>query len=91
MKKLLIIICVAFLIIGCFSAPPSPEEAKQVKENLKTSRFFVTNLGDGFNVVVDRETRVQYILYAPDPHRGYMSTLVDSLGKPILYEGKISK
>ena len=91
MKKLLIIICAAFLLVGCFSAPSSPEEEKQVKENVSTNRFFTVNLGGSFHILVDRETRVQYIMYHPGIYEGYMSTLVDSLGKPILYEGEISK
>lgn len=91
MKKLLIIICAAFLLMGCFSAPPSPEEAKQVKESVNTSRFFIVNLGDCFQILVDRDTRVQYIMYAPEYNQGFMSVWVDSLGKPILYEGEIFK
>ena len=89
MKKLLIIICAAFLLMGCFSAPASNEEVRQVKENVDTDRFFTVNLGQGFQILVDKETRVQYLMYSPSMYTGYMSTLVDSLGRPILYDGKI--
>ena len=89
MRKLLII-SVAFLLMGCFSAPSSPE-AKQVKETVSTDRFFTVNLSGGFEILVDRETRVQYLLYTPNMYNGYMSVMMDSLGKPILYEGEISK
>ena len=91
MKKLLIIICAAFLLMGCFSAPASNDEVKQVKENMNTDRFFTVRLGQGFQILVDRETRVQYLMYSPSMYTGYMSTLVDSLGKPILYDGKFSE
>ena len=87
MKKLLIIICAAFLLMGCFSAPASNNEVKQVKENVDTDRFFTVSLGQGFQILVDRETRVQYLMYSPSMYTGYMSTLVDSLGKPILFNG----
>lgn len=52
----------------------------------KNHRFFPSNT-DGVEVIVDRETCVQYIWFIAGG-RGGFSALIDSHGKPILYKGE---
>ena len=90
MKRFLIIICVASILIGCtYSLSPADKEIeKEIKKSIYSERFIDAYVGGGLYVLIDRETRVQY-LRIHDGYKGYMSVLVDSTGNPLLYKGEL--
>lgn len=92
MKKSLLLVLAALILVGCdFSSSPGPKENLGMTSSIKSSRFFTVYLDDtDYGFIVDKETRVQYLWHQPfATHEGFMSVFVDSLGKPILYEGDI--
>jgi len=63
---------------------------------IDTGRFFVIKLPQEYyelrmtRVIVDRETRVQYLVH-PGVTSDALTVLVDSTGKPLLYNGELPK
>ena len=87
MKRLLLI-CFAFLLIGCSSrtdSSPEQEMEQKMSEPIYSGRFVETHISDGYNVLIDMETRVQYLKFNRG-YTGYMSVLLDASGKPLLYQ-----
>jgi hypothetical protein len=89
MRKLLLLAFAMFLVVGCNSSSSKVDDRPTI--NMEASRFFKVYLDDSdYSFYVDKETRVMYFVIHPTPsYVGYMSVFVDSVGKPILYEGEI--
>ena len=99
MKKVSIFICCLLLVFGliaCGSIDVNGEVAKASPIKEPTSdRFIVSdsilledyrNANTYASIYVDKETGVQYI-FMSSGYRGGLCVLVDSDGKPLLYEG----
>jgi hypothetical protein len=89
MRKLLLLAFAMLLILGCNSSSSKVDDKPTI--NMEASRFFKVYLDDSdYSFYVDKETRVMYFVIHPTlSYVGYMSVFVDSVGKPILYEGEI--
>ena len=83
MKNLLIIICTAFILMGCTYSHPQADKRinKDVLNDIYRERFICVYVGNGVHVIIDKETRVQYLAM-----EGCMRVLVDSTVNPHLYE-----
>lgn len=85
-KKLLILLCSLLLsvsLVGC--GDPESVSNPTIKYG---SRFLDINTGKYTCIIIDKETKVQY-LYAGYGSAGGLTILVDAEGKPILYEGNL--
>ena len=65
-----------------------------VQNQVPQSRFISVDIGGGRKVLVDKRMRTMYLIiheggFHSAYKTGYMSILVDSLGKPILYNGPL--
>ena len=89
MRKLLLLAFAMLLVVGCNSSSSKVDDKPII--NMEASRFFKVYLDDSdYSFYVDKETRVMYFVIHPTAsYVGYMSVFVDSVGKPILYEGEI--
>ena len=101
--KLSIIGCIIIVIlIGvgayAYSKQPTDKEGKaQMKESIdvfaNSQDFFIYKLG-GYDIgslfiLVDKKTRVEYLYNSSGVYsNATMTVRVDSLGKPILYDGE---
>ena len=101
LKLSIILSVVIVLLIGvgfyAYSKQPASEEEVHQFELSKgvcsNSQDFVIykkgQLGmSSLYILVDKKTRVQY-LYFSNGYQGGMSALIDSVGKPILYQGEL--
>lgn len=95
MKKLFIFACclmLSFSLTGCGLKDKiaiAVEEGEKIQEaEEKGQRFISVYKSDNERILVDKETRVQY-LYRGAGYGGGMTVLVDSDGKPLLYEGEL--
>lgn len=86
MKKLILMCCLLFSVslVGCGGKRAVDPD---VIDNRDNDRFITIYLGNADYVYVDKETRVQY-LYVDNGYDGGLEILVDSDGKPLLYEGE---
>jgi hypothetical protein len=89
MKKLIAIILIftiAFACLGC-SVPRSYEK---IQPSWMDNRFLViddSNNGLGYmRIIVDKDTGVMYLFHGSG-YRGGMTTMVDSNGEPLIYDG----
>lgn len=78
MKKILVamLLCIVFLT-GCQTETGSDE-----------SRFFILSHEKGFYIGVDRTTGVEYAVSNGGYNYGTVALLVDTDGKPLIYEGE---
>ena len=105
MKKLLILIAACFMLVCCNEDSKEPQERKAMYMNpsdyekelvMDPGRFFVIRIPQVYyelrctKIIVDGETRVQY-LYHPSSISHSLTVLVDSTGKPLLYNGELPK
>lgn len=88
MKKILILLCSLLLsvsLVGC----GYDRKINEPEYELYGGRlFYVIDTNDFGYLIVDPETRVQYIQISSSQF-ARMITLVDAEGKPILYEGDL--
>ena len=90
--KSIIGLLVFFSICSC----GGPDTTKRLEENVqhtKESRFFELSLPNDkelsdFKILVDKETRVQYLFYR-SVHRCGLTPLLDEDGNITFYEGEI--
>ena len=95
MKKVLLAIwfAFAFLLAGCsnYSAPDTMVN-ETIKTNLSQERFHKVYVDGTLSVLIDKETRVQYIII-DERFYGFramsMAPLINQDGKPILYVGPL--
>lgn len=90
MKKLIAVfltIVFAFGLVGC-----GAKEGEEAHVFPLDDRFYIvvdTNDSHGVSyLIVDRETRVQY-LFIDSGYQGGMSVVLGADGKPLLYEGEL--
>lgn len=91
-KKLLILLCSLLLrvsLVGCGNSDKKEYKYRSIGDRT----FFIiscNNPGNCWDIYVDTETRVQYMIINGDlSYSSSTSVLVDAEGKPILYEGEI--
>ena len=87
------VLCLIALVVCCLTIFCSCEESiEQRGENQEQGNRFVLlsrqNSKGNFQVYVDRETKVQYILYRAS-YCAEKQMLVDENGEPLLYEGEL--
>lgn len=94
-KKILFILLLFGSLISCclFSSCEETTEREEVvstmQENINLGKRFVTkSLGATKYLIIDRETKVQYLFYGYD-HNGGLTVLLNPDGTPMLYEGKL--
>lgn len=90
MKKVKLMLCGILLSIslaGC-SAIDTAEAEAEPNYISAGGRTFVKVPGDNGFLLVDKDTKVQYLVYGYSERRS-MAVIVDSDGKPILYEGEV--
>ncbi len=100
LKLSIILSVVIVLLIGvgfyAYSKQPTTEEVRQIELSngvfANSQDFVIFKKGrfthGGLYILVDKKTRVRY-LYFSNGYQGGMSALIDSLGKPILYQGEL--
>lgn len=91
---LILILPICLMFSGCSKNPKSDNYFTE-----KNNRFvFVKNYTDNgkvnFKILVDKETRVMYLYYIYEKSMKYdyktgLTVMVDSDGKPLIYEGEL--
>lgn len=88
MKKILAIIL--SIMICCFAFVGCSRKNEVIKTTELDSRFkIIKDTNDGFgycDIIVDTETGVMY-LFRGAGYRGGLTVMVDTDGKPLIYEG----
>ena len=88
MKRILAIILL--IIICCLTFLGCSRKNNVIKTTELDDRFkIIKDTNDGFgycNIIVDTETGVMY-LFRGAGYRGGLTVMVDSDGKPLIYEG----
>jgi len=95
--SVVIVLLISVGFYACSNQPGSEEEKAQIKESYNdvfanSPDFFIYKLGNfdfgNASIFVDKKTRVEYIYTTSGATISSAITVrVDSLGKPILYEG----
>lgn len=90
----LIFVLFAFLS-GCSLSDSSAPDSSASDSSVSGSRFaIIDDYYDGFKhslrIYVDRNTRVMY-LYVKNGYSGGLSVMLDSDGKPLLFDGIIQE
>ena len=91
MKKVFIIIWASLLgisLIGCGGKICIPSE-KPVVDTIGDRAFLVITENDN-QIIVDIETKVQYLYLDIESNSSGLEVIVDEDGKPILYEDDLS-
>ena len=90
MLGIMILLLIVGVVLGTFEIVYSYKEFTEATNEKSIGRFVdLQSADDNIKILVDTETGVQYIYsYIGDKGFGY-GALVDSEGKPILYEGDL--
>jgi len=83
MKKLIAILMLAVMLAGCGSSSESDAE----KSNPK--RFVLVEHTWDYEIMVDRETRVMYVMSNGSYNHGTFTVMVDENGKPLTWNGDL--
>ena len=88
MKKILsLILC---LMLSCSLVGCGSEGDSNIKFRMVNGRPFMDiNIEAGDHILIDINERTQYLMYYDYGRMSGMTLLVDSEGKPLLYEGEI--
>ena len=98
MKKFFLILIVFLVFVSLYSCGDDTATDDVVEQNVETfagyipefvfssSSYQIPDSRFGFTILVDKNTGVQYALITCG-YNGYGILLVDSEGKPILYDG----
>lgn len=80
MKRVLIVLMLLLMLIGCGESSERPNINKTTNERLVT-----IETTSEYAIEVDKKTRVMYVHY----YRGGAVIMVDENGKPLRWEGKL--
>jgi hypothetical protein len=88
MKKVIIslIIIVLIILVGWILKDITTPTSSASEDD--GDRFIVIENKSIYQIVYDRETKVQYAISRGDYNQGTFTLLVDADGKPLLYEGE---
>lgn len=79
MKKLIAILMLAVMLVGCGSS--SESDAKDSEK-----RFVLVEYTWDYEIMVDRETRVMYVVSNGSYNHGTFTLMVDENGKPLIWK-----
>ena len=84
MKKLIAILMLAVMLVGCGS---SSESDAGDGENQK--RFVLVEHTWDYEIMVDSETKVMYVVSNGSYNHGTFTLMVDENGKPLTWDGDL--
>ena len=85
MKKLIVMLMLAVMLVGCGLS--SESELDGDKSNV--GRFVTVEKRVYYYIAVDRETKVMYTVSDGMYNRGTFTVMVDENGKPLTWEGDL--
>lgn len=91
MKKTLCIFVITVILVCILCACDNVTYNEDTDSDVVTvpqARFYQIRYSNKTKVIIDVETRVQY-LYHDSGYDGGMTVLLDQDGKPLLYEGEL--
>lgn len=90
MKKIAIlgiVIAMLFSLCGCTINTGTGDVIDIATGEIKEERFIKVYEEEAFYILADKETKVQYLVYAIG-YKGGITILLDENGKPLLYESE---
>lgn len=86
MKKLIVMLMLAVMLVGCGNSSES-----DVRDSEKSSqkRFVPVEIAWSYEIMVDRETRVMYVISNGAYNHGTFTLMVDKSGKPLIWDGDL--
>jgi len=82
MKKLIVMLMLAVMLVGCGSSNES-----DAGDGEKPKRFVMVEHTWDYEIMVDRETRVMYVVSNGAYNHGTFTVMVDENGKPMTWDG----
>ena len=86
MKKLIVMLMLAVTLAGCSS---SGDSYVGDGEKSDQKRFVSVEYSMSYEIVVDRETRVMYVVSNGAYNHGTFTVMVDENGKPLTWDGDL--
>ena len=86
MKKLIVMLMLAVMLIGCGN---SSESDARDGEKSNQKRFVPIEIAWSYEIMVDRGTRVMYVISNGAYNHGTFTVMVDENGKPLTWEGDL--
>ena len=83
MKRLICILMLSLLLVGCGKSSESDAGAAAGEK----SRFVCVEDSMGWRIMADRETGVMYVMSCGINNTGTFTLMVDADGNPLIYEG----
>lgn len=86
MKKLIVVLILAVTLAGCGH---SSESDVRDGEKSNQERFVSVETAWSYFIMVDRETRVMYVVSNGTYNHGTFTVMVDEGGKPLTWDGDL--
>ena len=86
MKKLIVMLMLAVTLAGCGS---SGESDIGDSEKSNQDRFVLVEHALSYEIMVDKETRVMYVVSNGAYNHGTFTVMVDEGGKPLTWDGDL--
>lgn len=83
MKRLIAILMLAVMLVGCGSSSESDAEKSNPKRFVKVEDTW------DYEIMVDRGTRVMYVMSNGSYNHGTFTLMVDENGKPLIWKGEL--